>query len=174
MLLYASEVWGLNRLSNIESVHLFACKRFLNVQLKTPNKFIYGETGRYPLFVISYVRCIRYWLKVLKMDTVMLPKQAYNMLLIMEQNGKQCWASQVKKTLFELGFGFVWDQQGVGNENWFLKFFKQRCIDIFQQEWFSSVSSSRMFQQYNTFKLSFEIEKYFYFDFRKVETVALN
>ena len=41
ILLYASEVWGLNRVEHIEKIHLMACKRFLGVPTRTPNKMVY-------------------------------------------------------------------------------------------------------------------------------------
>ena len=52
MLSYGAEVWELDvDITPIERIHLFALKRFLNTSLRTPNVTIYGETGRYPLFV---------------------------------------------------------------------------------------------------------------------------
>ena len=49
---YGAEVWGLEAdLKIIESVHLFALKSFLNVSDRTSTVLVYGETGRYPLFV---------------------------------------------------------------------------------------------------------------------------
>ena len=48
MLNYDSEVLGLDAdHTPIETVHLFALKRFLNTILRTPNLMAYGETGRY-------------------------------------------------------------------------------------------------------------------------------
>ena len=35
-LLYGAEIWGYRSYDQIESVHLFACKRFLHVINKTP------------------------------------------------------------------------------------------------------------------------------------------
>ena len=59
MLTYGSEVWGfIAGHSIIERVHLFAITRFLNVSAKTPSALVYGETGRYPLYVNTYTRCI--------------------------------------------------------------------------------------------------------------------
>ena len=49
--MYASEIWRTVRLDVIEKVHMMACKRFC---LRTPNKMVYGELGRYPLFVIVH------------------------------------------------------------------------------------------------------------------------
>ena len=99
---YSAEIWGLHRLSNVERVHTFARKCYLNVPLKVPNKFVYGETGRYPLYVNSAVRCIRYWLRILKLDPARLPKQAYTMLFNMDERGKNCWATSVRNILFSL------------------------------------------------------------------------
>ena len=55
MLPHASEMWGTVRLNVIESAHLFACKRLLNVSDKTPNYMVYGDTGRYPLYIYIYI-----------------------------------------------------------------------------------------------------------------------
>ena len=67
---YASEVWGLLVTDDhVEKVHTYACKRFLNVSLRTPNNFVYGEWGRFPLVVNCCIRVIRYWFRLLKMDS---------------------------------------------------------------------------------------------------------
>ena len=89
LLLYSAEIWGLHRLSNVERVHTFACKRYSNVPLKVPNKFVYGETGRYPMYVNSEVMSIRYRLRILELDVSCFPKQAYTMLFNMGERGKK-------------------------------------------------------------------------------------
>ena len=43
ILMYGSELWGLQQFAVIEKTHMFACKRFLNVSMQTPNKMIYGD-----------------------------------------------------------------------------------------------------------------------------------
>ena len=60
LFLYSSEIWGIHILDSIERVHLISCKRYLGVPIRTPNKMVYGELGTYPLFIASYVRCIKY------------------------------------------------------------------------------------------------------------------
>ena len=42
---------GLQCLKNVEKVHTFACKRFLNVPVRTPNKSVYGDLRRYLLYI---------------------------------------------------------------------------------------------------------------------------
>ena len=47
------------RLDNIERVHMMACKHFLRVPLRTPNKMVYDS-----LFVNSTLRCLNYYILV--------------------------------------------------------------------------------------------------------------
>ena len=60
---------------------MFACKRFSNVGVQLPNKMIYGDSGRYPMFIASAVRCVRYWLRITNKSDDPSPKEAYCMLL---------------------------------------------------------------------------------------------
>ena len=115
--MYASEIWGTVRLDGIEKVHMMVCKRFLGVPLRTLNKMVYGELGRYPLFVNSTLRCLKYWLRVLKTDDIRIPKQAYKMMILMDKSEKKCWVTQVKNVLSKNVFYCVWLQQVVGDEN---------------------------------------------------------
>ena len=94
---------------------------------------VYGETGRYPLFINVYVKCIKYWLRVLRMPSNRLPLKAYAMLLDLHQQDKVNWVSSVCSILYRYGFGHVWQSQGVGDSNIFLSTFKYRLKDCFQQ-----------------------------------------
>ena len=161
ILLYSSEIWGLQRLDSIEKVHLLACKRYLGVPIKTPNKIIYGELGRYYLFANSNIRCVKYyWFRVLQMEQNRLPKQAYQMLLLMDETGKKCWATGVIELLCRIGFYFVWLNQGVGNITHFLAIFKQRLIDIFIREWIPNIRDKERYEMRTLCKYEFGIEKY--------------
>ena len=128
---YSSEIWGFRRLDSIEMSIFSHVNDSWDYQIRTPKKMIYGELGRYPPFVNSSVRCLKYWFRLLEMDHSRLPRQAYKILFIMDNNGKTCWASEIRNILSKCGFHFVWLQQGVGNVNAFLKIFKQRLIDFF-------------------------------------------
>jgi hypothetical protein len=157
---YASEIWGLNRLDTVEKIHLSGCKTFLGVPTQTPNKMVYGDLGRYPLFVYTYVSAIKYWLKILKMERNRFPFQAYNMLLVVDQQGAPCWVSLVRNVLCKTGFMYAWMYQGVGDEHSFLLSFRNRLIDMFVQEWSESMRGSERHQQYFQMKLMFERETY--------------
>jgi hypothetical protein len=160
ILLYGSELWGFQHLDDIEKVQRYACKRILNVSMKTPNAMVLGELGRFPLYVLSAVRCIKYWLKILSMPERRLPKMCYNMLLNLERLGKKSWAYYVRQLLCVNGFGDVWQQQGVGNENMFIAIFKQRLIDQSGQNWHATVTTNERYELYASFKSSIKLEKY--------------
>ena len=50
ILSYGSEVWGMSSADPIEKLHLSFLKSILYVKQSTPNCFVYGELGIYPLF----------------------------------------------------------------------------------------------------------------------------
>lgn len=160
ILMYSAELWGHTRLDSIERVHLLACKRFLGVPRSTPNKIVYGDIGRYPLYIASAVKLIKYWFKLLSMSRDRLPRQAYDMLLGLDERGKQCWASEVRVLLFSAGFSEVWLHQGVGNINQFITTFKQRLMEFFIQECFDTIENRDRYRNYRSFKMLFYRELY--------------
>jgi len=160
MLLYAAEIWGFQKIEAIEKVHLMACKKVLGVSSRAPNTLVYGELGRYPLYVISAARCIMFWFRLLKQPPTRYSRMAYDMLLQMHERGKKTWVTNVKNLLCCSGFGYVWLFGGVGNEKQFISDLKLRLRDCFCQEWFSHLENSTHFELYNSFKTCLEREKY--------------
>ena len=70
-----------------ERVHLFAIKRFLNVSTRSSSALVSGESGRYPLYVNTYTRCIKYWLNLVRMPGNNLPsKMLYDLHCKNENN----------------------------------------------------------------------------------------
>ena len=152
ILQYGAEIWGLyDAALCCESVHLFGLKKFLCVSIKTPNDFVYGELDRFPIHLNSTVKSIKYWLKLTQMTNARLPKKAYNMLCILDDRGKSNWVSKVRVKLQELGFGFVWLQQGVGDVNGFIRTLRNRLIECRWQDWSSHVHESSRFDFYRSF-----------------------
>ena len=162
MLTYGAELWGVGRHDAIEKAHLFACKRFMNLASRTPNYFVYGELGRYPLYISTVVKAVKYWLKLCHLSSDRLPKQAFLMLTNLNVKGRVNWADSVKQCLSQLGFGYVWNNGDIGirNENGFLKCLKERLRDCFKQEWHGKLNDSDRYLMYRSFKKSFEAELY--------------
>jgi hypothetical protein len=149
---YGSEIWGLDKASiHCEKVHRFALKKVLLVDKRTPNDLAYYELNRYPITINFIVNCIRYWLKLLKMDDTRIPKKAYEMLYRLDMKGKETWATKVRICLFQYGYGFVWMHQSVGNDKWFLRVFKERLIDCRWQDCNFHINDSKRFDVYSLF-----------------------
>ena len=161
ILTYGAEFWGLNsNLETIEKVHLFVIKRFLGVHPVTPKHVLYGETGRYPLFVVTYVKCIKFWLRLLKLDNYRYSKKAYNMLKYLQAQNHITWVDNVRNTLYQYGFGIVWESQGVGDDKLFLKCFKQRILDCYGQHWHDSLQTRTFYSHYSSIKHRFRQHPY--------------
>ena len=125
-----------------------------------PNNFVHGELGRFPLVVNCCIRVKWYWFRLLKMDNSRLTYQAYKMLWNLNENGKKNWVTTVRQTLFHLGHGFVWLNQGVATEQHFIAQLKQRFIDVSSQEWMANLRGSTRFDIYIWFKTSIKDETY--------------
>ena len=151
-MLYASEIiWGMLRLTAIETAHLFACKRLLFVSNKTLHHMVYSDNGRYPLYIESTLSSLRYWLKLWRSPTERVPKLALIMMQKdIDKNGSRntrSWASDIKHCLESYGFQDVWTGE-IASETAFFSAFKCKMIERFQQEWYSKVSSSERIATY--------------------------
>ena len=65
---YSCEIWGFSNAEKFKRVYIKFIKRVLGVQMGTSNAALYGETGRFPLFLDKYVRIVKYWVKTTKDD----------------------------------------------------------------------------------------------------------
>jgi hypothetical protein len=174
---YGSEIWGLyNSASHVEKMHLFALKKMLGVNRRTPNDLVYGEFNRHPIVINCVINTIRYWLKILNMGNNRLPKKAYMMIKTLDERGKETWATNVRLCLFRYGFGYVWLNQGVGSVRVFLKTLKQRLIDMRWQEWTGHIEDSERFKTFRMcgsmnhklpVYLNMNIDKYLKFNMTK-------
>ena len=159
ILLYGAEVWGYKQFVSVERVHLFACKSFLRVCNKTPNDVVYGELGRFPLYITALIKCVKYWLKLLSQPENCYSKKCYNMLLMLHNRGKATWASHVRNILVNNGFEQVW-LFGCGSEKLFVRELRERLFSSFIHGWFTHISTSENVGMYGTFKSVFVREKY--------------
>jgi len=82
------------------------------------------------------------------MDDIRYPRKAYNMLLNLQRQNCTTWACKVRNVLYKSGFGVVWEMQGVGNVNLFIKEFKLRLIDCFKQDWRTILGSHDFYNVY--------------------------
>ena len=161
---YGCEVWGLRKADPIEKCHRSFLRSVLRVKNSTPNCFLYGELGVYPLYLERYVRVLSFWVKIVNCDdkeNSLLYKVYLELYELTITKPKEItWASRVRDLLNNCGMGNVWRAQKVNSKSEFLSKFKRRVKDIHLQEWTADVretSSGRLFQNIKT---DFGYEKY--------------
>ena len=97
---------------------------------QTPNTMVYGETGRYPLFVTTAIKAVKYWLRVVMMSPERHSRKAYNMLVSMDNSGKETWATWIRTFLSSHGFSHVWLYQDMGDTGRFICSLKGKIIQL--------------------------------------------
>ena len=95
---------------------MYACKKALSVSQKIPNAMIYGELGRYPLYINTIMKLVKYWLKLVDIPDDRLPKAVYQPVKSLDDKGVKIWTSDIRTCLFPYAFGIVRVSQQVGNK----------------------------------------------------------
>ena len=114
ILLYVAEIWEIENCHILENVHLYAMKTCLRVPIFTPNVMIYGDTGRYKLWINAILRSIKYWLKIFKMSESRYVRKVYDMMR--HDDTPDNWAWKIKEVLYRYNcVGYIY-----GNHNMLL------------------------------------------------------
>ena len=153
---YGSQVWGFHKGPDVERVHIKFLKQILGVRQQTSNLAVYGEFGRFPLFVIRKVNIIKQWHRILKSPDSLMFK-LFNMR---GNDGSYVndWSLQVKQLLSDLGFNYLWGANNVTNLH--IKMVIQRIYDQYLQHWYHEIHCSSKLETYASIKTIFEFEKY--------------
>ena len=163
VLLYGCEVWGPSDIRNVEIFH----RSFLRILLKTykftPNCMLYGETGVTDMSTTIKCRIINFWAKLKFGDHNKFSSIMYCLLDKLHHNSPDVfnfkWIEYVKNVLNNAGFSELWHAEGINSES--LKYyFKQRCNDIFKQNWYSEVQNNSQCSFYRKIKDTHQFESY--------------
>jgi hypothetical protein len=122
VLLYGSEIWGLKLLKNqrvngdsdftletvaikdrIENLQVMMCRHFLGVNKKSVKLAIYGDTGRYPLYLDIIINAVKYLNRLNKLVDNPLLSEAFmcNKNLFLAK--KDCWYANLLSILTFIG-----------------------------------------------------------------------
>ena len=119
----------------------------------------YGKLGRYPLYIDSAARALKYWTRLLTLDDSRLPRQAYFKGRLNRGN-KKGWETQLQQTLATNGLAYLGDPQNHPPPPGTHNMIKQRLIDQFKQNWHSMLETHDRYDTYRTFKDKHERERY--------------
>ena len=161
ILLYSSEVWGIENNDLIIKLHVKFCKHILNCKTSTPSCMVYGKLGEIPPSIKIKCRILKYWASMLT-NPDKLSSRVYNVLFLLYNNNdyKSPWLKYVENTLNVNGLGFYWLTQAVDNINSFMYIVKTRLTDQIKQEWYSDINTLRKCCSYRLFNTDFALEPY--------------
>ena len=113
VLLYGSEVWGYERLEMIERLHLKYLKYIFNLKSSTPSYMVYGETGRFPLYISIYCRMISYWAKLFSGPENKIVYTMYKYLFkqYSDDSVNNPWLQCIQTIFNSCGLSYVWQNQ---------------------------------------------------------------
>ena len=92
---YACDISGFSKWKEIERIHLKFCKKILMCKMNTPTTAVYGELGRYPLYISRCLRILEYWFRLIQTYNISMQtvyKISYEYCL----KRKKKWVSNVK------------------------------------------------------------------------------
>ena len=152
---YMVQKFGDRRFECLERIQNYACKRYMNVSQKACNAAVLGDCNRFPLHIETVKHAVKYWLRSLKMGPKRYVKKCNVMLVNNDKRGRKNWVSELRGILFENGFWYVWNNQGVLNEKSFLTIFERRLKDVYIQNWYETIANSSKLESYRQYKLSY-------------------
>ena len=102
ILFYGCEVWGFCQADSLERFFMSFLKSILCVKQSTPNCFVYGELGIFPLIVERKVRILKYWFKILNSSDTCFLRKMYNELLLLSEHSPDqvTWVTLLRDMLF--------------------------------------------------------------------------
>ena len=160
VLLYGSEVWSGGLLSDrnnslLESVALRFYKSMLGLPRGTPSDGVLLELSRIKVREQSIINMVRFWLRISALPESRLVKKCLKKQTVMANNGKQCWALQVKSALECLGFASLWNREGILSirRKTMMSIIKQKVRDISRTTLFEHIkekSSLVFYEKYKT------------------------
>ena len=103
---------------------------------------MYGETGRFPLYIYRQIRIIKYWLKLISSRQSLM----YSLYNLKSNNGAftNSWTNNVHNLLCELSLPYMIDKNIVSRLD--LNLIIQRIHDQYIQTWFSELITYRLFK----------------------------
>ena len=157
---FKENIWNQN--DEISKVLNSFLRQILGVRKKTTTWGILSETGKYPLIMKVYIQIMKYWTRLLHIESKYMQESLINSHNIWNLN-KNSWFRTIeyliKYTNMELTFKI---EDIISKPNKFLEEFKLRLHKKFLNFWNEEVNSKKdgKLDFYNNTKKQFSFEKY--------------
>ena len=164
ILFYGCEVWGMSKADPIEVFYREFLKYVLRVKTSTPNIYVYGELGVYPLWIDRQIRVLKYWAKIINPESSKgeFVKNIYREMYELSLTNPQVvtWATTVRDTLKRLDLGIYWENQTISDDDFFLSLVRRKLQNSYLTKWTSDVIDSTDGRLFRCIKTAFRYESY--------------
>ena len=135
-------------------------KNMLGVKQQTTSVTIYGDTGRYPLFLKQQILALDYWIRLISLPRSCYLRIVYNSLASLDFIGETNWCSHIRSLLFRTNHRDVWEDYRVENANRLIKQVKSCLINTYKVDW--SIKAIKL-RTYIKFKFEHSLEEYLFY-----------
>ena len=174
ILLYGSEIWGTVNISssilkksnyNIlksynnmpsEKQHLKFLKYVLSVHKRTSNEAVYGELGRYPLFIEIICTTVKYYHRLLTGKVSKLLLSSFQESELLCDKNKNSWVASVNHVFKTLNIpNTSWNKKDIHIQ------VRHRLVNLFKSTWrYNIVETRGKLRTYSQFKNNLHKEPY--------------
>ena len=164
ILTYSCEVWATddNDIDEINKLQLKFLKFILKLKNGTATPMVYGETGEFPLNLITKNRIIGYFSKLRDPNNTTLAKKMFNVSMSMHNQGVYTtkWVQRVNAILHEIGYPHLLHSEEPVNKKVLVNYVKYFYRTKYIEDWRARMNNLSKCDTYVLFKVNFEKEKY--------------
>ena len=131
----------------------------LGVKQQTTSVTIYGDTGRYPLFLKQEILALKYWICLISLPRSCYLRIVYNSLASLDFIGETNWCSHIGSLLFRTNHRDVWENHRVENANRLIKQVKLCLINTYKVDWSIKARHSIKLPTHIKFKFEHSLEE---------------
>ena len=113
---YGAEIWGGKEWTELEKLHLSACKYILGVSHSTPTDGLYAELGRHPLHISRKITIVKYFKCLSKLSDGWLAKKAFKQLSLDDSLNHHNWVSMANSIISEFSLDVTVPEKKLKNK----------------------------------------------------------
>ena len=151
---YASEIWGFEEWSKLETLHLKACKYALGVRSSTTTDAVYAELGRVSLQCQRHINILNFFARLSSLDSQRYASNAFSMLTKDADYGHYNWVSHARD--LRVRYGIQQSDTRLVIKTKVIKHFESEVLHRLNEH----ITEDRKLYLYASFKKIYKFESY--------------
>ena len=151
---YGAEIWGGKDRTELDKLHLAACKYILGVSHSTPTDGIYAELGRHPLHMSRKITIAKYYKRLRELPEDRLAKKAFRQLDLDDNNNHYNWVSVANSVRDEFSLDLIESEEKLKDK------IKSTYSKTLIQNLANCVNQRKKLRTYAKFKTNIKFESY--------------